>query len=234
MYNQEKIDNIMKLIIITYHYIKNFKKEKYKNLNGLDVLEFRKQIDYIEKNFEVISFEQLENKNFKTNKNKIILTFDDGYYDHYSIVFKELKKIKMTGYFFPVIDVLEKKRILDEKELAKQEKLEQKRRIKEEKELAKQAKLEQKRRIKKEKELAKQEKLEEEKIIQEEKELAKQVEIDEKKIIKKNKKSSKQRDSIMTTVENNEIDSSSFEKLVEKINKRNSLKPYPEINDIPN
>ena len=38
----------------------------------------------------------------------------------------------------------------------------------------------------------------------------------------------------MTTVENNEIDSTSFEKLVEKITKRNSLKPYPEINDIPN
>lgn len=103
----------MKLFIITYHFIKNYKKEKYKSLNGLDASEFRKQIDYIDKNYEVISFDQLEKKNFNTKKNKIILTFDDGYSDHYSIAFKELRDRKMTGYFFPVVDVVEKNRVLD-------------------------------------------------------------------------------------------------------------------------
>ena len=136
----------------------------------------------------------------------------------------EIKKIGKKGYkknsdierIILQAQVNEKKRIIDEKELAKQAKLEQKRRIKVDKDLAKQAKLEQKRRIK------------------EDKELAKQVKIDEKKIIKKKKKQSKQSDSIITAVENNEIESSSFDKLVEKIIKRNSLKSYPDINDVPN
>jgi hypothetical protein len=147
---------------------------------------------------------------------------------------KELKKNSDIEKIMQQAQTNEKNRIKDEKELAKQAKLEEKNRIKEEKELAKQAKLEEKNRIKEEKELAKQAKLEEKNRIKEEKELAKQIKIDEKKIIKIKKKSSKQSDSIMTAVENDEIDSSSFRKLVEKITKRNSLKPYPEINDIPN
>ena len=57
--------------------------------------------------------------------------------------------------------LMEKKRIKDEKDFAKQERLEEKRRIKEEKGLAEQVRLEEKRRIKEEKELAEQVRLEE-------------------------------------------------------------------------
>lgn len=103
----------MKLAIITYHYIKNFKKEKFQNLNGLDISVFKKQLNYLCKNFEIISFDQIENRRFNSNKNKIILTFDDGYIEHYTLITKELKKKKIIGYFFPVINVLQKKNILD-------------------------------------------------------------------------------------------------------------------------
>ncbi len=118
----------------------------------------------------------------------------------------EIKKIGKKGY----------KKNSDIERIILQAQVNEKKRIIDEKELAKQAKLEQKRRIK------------------EDKELAKQVKIDEKKIIKKKKKQSKQSDSIITAVENNEIEPSSFDKLVEKIIKRNSLKSYPDINDVPN
>ena len=97
----------------------------------------------------------------------------------------------------------EKNRIISEKELAKQVKLEEKRRIKEEKELAKQVKLEEKRRIN-----------------------------ERKKNIINNEKSKKiklkeiNEDTILTNNPNK------FEELVEKIIKRNSLKPFPDINDI--
>ena len=97
-----------------------------------------------------------------------------------------------------------------------------------------QAKLEEKRRIKEEKDLAKQAKLEEKRIIKEEKDLAEKVQKDEKKIIKKEKKLSKHSVKTETNTKDTIINISSFEKLVEKITKRNSVRPYPEINDIPN
>ena len=94
--------------------------------------------------------------------------------------------------------------------------------------------LEEKKRKKDEKALAKQLKLEEKRRVKEEKKLQKQVKIDEKKLVKKEKKITKK-------IENNNISqntaifkSTNFEKLVEKITKKNIFKPYPDINDIPN
>ena len=106
--------------------------------------------------------------------------------------------------------------------------------------LLKQAKADEKKRILSEKELAKQEKLKEKRQIKEEKELAKQVRLEEKRINKdkkniiKNKKSKKLKLNEIT--ENKQLTKKSieFNELVEKIIKRNSLKPFPEINDIKN
>ena len=109
-----------------------------------------------------------------------------------------------------------------------------------------QAKLDEKRRILSEKELAKQIKLDEKNRIKEEKELAKQIEIDEKKMINENSKSQEQTDlgekgqnekkiiKATSFTENIEISSNKFSELVEKINKKNSSRSYPDINDIPN
>jgi len=130
----------------------------------------------------------------------------------------------------------EKKRIKDEKELAKQIKLEEKRRIKEEKELAKQIKLEEKRRIKEEKELAKQIKLEEKRRIKEEQDSTKKVLRSKKMAIKTEKKASKQNVDITSNLylENPTIRPTNFSELVENITKKNTLRPYPDVNDIPN
>ena len=112
----------------------------------------------------------------------------------------------------------EKKRIKDEKELAKQIKLEEKRRIKEEKELAKQIKLEEKRRIKEEQDSTK-------KVLQ-----------SKKMAIKTEKKASKQNVDITSNLylENPTIRPTNFSELVENITKKNTLRPYPDVNDIPN
>ena len=135
-----------------------------------------------------------------------------------------------------------KGKINDNSEIEKlldQAKLDEKRRILSEKELAKQTKIE-------EKELAKQIKFEEKNRIKEEKELAKQIEIDEKKMINENSKSQEQTDlgekdqneekiiKARSFTENIEISSNKFSELVENINKKNSYRSYPDINDIPN
>ena len=116
---------------------------------------------------------------------------------------------------------------MEEKELLKQIKLEEKRRIKEEKELSKQIKLEEKRRIKEEKKLSKQIKSEKKSKINEDKAEQKVVKLDK-------KKSNKDKVVIIEShIEKIEISTDKFDDLVKKILKRNTPRPYPEINDIP-
>ena len=105
--------------------------------------------------------------------------------------------------------------------------------------LLKQANINEKNRIISEKELTKQAKLEEKRRIKEEKELAKQIELDEKRRIKERKKNitnNKTSKKIKLKEINEETiltnTSNKFEELVEKIIKRNSLKPFPNIGDI--
>ena len=102
-------------------------------------------------------------------------------------------------------------------------------RIKNDKSSSKQVKLE-------EKKLAKQIELEEKRQIKEEKKLAKQIKLEEKKQNKKKKKSSiKKIDaSNEKQLKKTEINLSEFSEIVEKITRKNAIKPYPDINDIAN
>ena len=101
-----------------------------------------------------------------------------------------------------------------------------------EKKLAKQAKLNEKKRIKEEKKLEKQAKLNEKKRIKEEKKLEKQIEKDLKKSTKEKKKETSNELKVKTNFA--KIDSEKFDNLVDKIIRKNSLKSYPNLNDIPN
>ena len=123
----------------------------------------------------------------------------------------------------------EKIRIKNDKSSSKQVRLE-------EKKLAKQIELEEKRQIKEEKKLAKQIELEEKRQIKEEKKLAKQIKLEEKKQNKKKKKSSIKKidGNNEKQLKKTEINLSEFSEIVEKITRKNAIKPYPDINDIPN
>ena len=100
--------------------------------------------------------------------------------------------------------------------------------IKDEKDLARQTKLEEKMRIKKEKNLAKQIKLEEKMRIKDEKKSSKR------KIVVNQKKQLKKSIELNASTENIKIVPSKFSELIKKITKKNILRPYPDINDIPN
>ena len=98
--------------------------------------------------------------------------------------------------------------------------------------MAKQAKLEDKRKKREEKNMAKQAKLEDKRKKREEKYLTKQIERDEARITKKQKKTPKRSVNINTAIESPATISTNFNKLVEKITKKNIFRPYPDINDI--
>ena len=104
-----------KLTVIAYHYVRPVKKSKFPNLKALENNIFKKQLDYLSKKFSIISYEDLFNLvNKKAKfKNPCLLTFDDGYKDHIKYVLPELKKRKIKGCFFPSVEAILKKKVLN-------------------------------------------------------------------------------------------------------------------------
>tara|TARA_B100001750_G_scaffold217116_1_gene202241 strand:- start:84 stop:638 length:555 start_codon:yes stop_codon:yes gene_type:complete len=112
----------------------------------------------------------------------------------------------------------EKKEIANEKNTKREEKLKQKKLKKEQKELAKQAKLEKK------------------KLKKKEKQLAKEVKNEKKNIKKKLSKSKKTKDIKVkkTASFSLSLNNGEFEQIKDQIIKKNLIRSYPDINDIPN
>ena len=96
------------------------------------------------------------------------------------------------------------------------------------------AKNEEKRRLKEEKDLTKQAKLDEKRRLEEEKNLAKKIERDVKKIIKKEKVLPKNNVDSISASKDNKIYSGKFNELAQQIIQKNTFRPYPDINDMPN
>ncbi|WP_270969340.1 polysaccharide deacetylase family protein [Campylobacter upsaliensis] len=102
--------------ILMYHYV----RESVPHLPFFRYLSFdnfKKQLDYFEKNFGLVSFEEFcrlktEPKFINVLKNKILLSFDDGLKEHFSLVFPELLKRKALGIFFMPTAVLEEEKAL--------------------------------------------------------------------------------------------------------------------------
>ncbi len=102
--------------IVMYHYVRNIKKSKYPNLKGLEFSDFRKQIFYLKKNFNILSnnqFIEILNSRKIPKKKSILLTFDDGYRDHFEYVFPFLKKQDVPAVFYPPIMCVRNKAVLD-------------------------------------------------------------------------------------------------------------------------
>jgi hypothetical protein len=102
--------------------------------------------------------------------------------------------------------------------------------IKLEKDLIKNEKFTKKQEAKREKELLKQKKRAEKLRIKNEKEVEKQLRKDEKKRIKSSKKKNESKTEIDLGIAKIEIKNNTFSDIINRVKKRNKLKPYPDIN----
>ncbi len=105
-----------KVTVVMYHYVRDLKNSKYPNIKGLDIKLFNEQILYLKKNYNVISMEEFFNaifENSKLPKRPALLTFDDGFIDHYSNVFPILEKNNLKGCFYPPIFSIIENKVLD-------------------------------------------------------------------------------------------------------------------------
>ncbi|MCV3439800.1 hypothetical protein L8W50_02465 [Campylobacter lari] len=105
---------------IMYHYIRNSNKN-FPYFRYLSVDNFKKQLDYFEKEFGFVDYEDFlelcdkssDYKTFERVKGKILLTFDDGFIDHFKFVMPELLKRNTFGIFFIPTGVYQRKKALD-------------------------------------------------------------------------------------------------------------------------
>lgn len=90
-----------------YHYIRDYNKA-YPYFNNLSKDEFKRQLIKFNKEYGIIeNISELSKKN-----KKVLLTFDDGFKDHFFAA-KELSKINKIGIFFLPTLPLKSKKILN-------------------------------------------------------------------------------------------------------------------------
>ncbi len=88
------------MLNIMYHYVRPG-SEVYPNLNSLDVEIFKRQLDYFEKEYGFLSKDEYQNAVRKgRNPKGVVLTFDDGFKDHFEYVLPELRKRGLWGIFY--------------------------------------------------------------------------------------------------------------------------------------
>lgn len=104
------------MYIVTYHYVRDLSKGRFKNIKGLDLELFRKQISYFEQNFNFVSSKQVIDAiyyNEELPDKSILLTFDDGYIDHYKNVFPILLEKKIPAFFSMPGKIIKENKVLD-------------------------------------------------------------------------------------------------------------------------
>lgn len=91
------------LYISMYHYTRDLKHSRYPEIKGLDVNLFREQIAFMKSNFNIVTMEQaLETISTKEKlpEKALLLTFDDGYADNYTVAMPVLEEYGVQGSFF--------------------------------------------------------------------------------------------------------------------------------------
>jgi len=104
------------LTIVMYHYVRDLKNSRYPEINGLDLHLFKEQVNYLRKNYHILSMEEvlfsIDNQS-KIPSKSVLLTFDDAYSDHYKNVFPILDQYKIQGSFYAPSKAISENVLLD-------------------------------------------------------------------------------------------------------------------------
>ena len=93
------------LTIVMYHYVRDLARSRFPRIKALTVDAFRGQLAYIANHYQIVTMESvldaLENGGSGLPPRAALLTFDDGYADHYNTVLPILDQLGVQGSFFP-------------------------------------------------------------------------------------------------------------------------------------
>ncbi len=103
--------------IVMYHYVRDLARSRYPAIKGLSRERFERQLDHIQKHYTPVAVEDLieavESPSVQLPPNAILLTFDDGYTDHFLNAFPMLDARGIKGCFFPPAQAVLEHIVLD-------------------------------------------------------------------------------------------------------------------------
>jgi peptidoglycan/xylan/chitin deacetylase (PgdA/CDA1 family) len=89
--------------IVFYHYVRDVERTPFPGIKALSVADFEAQIDWLQTRFEIIdgpTFERAVIEQSGFDRPAALLTFDDGFVDHYEHCFPLLRSRGLGGVFF--------------------------------------------------------------------------------------------------------------------------------------
>jgi len=102
--------------IIMYHFVRELEYTRYPGIKARRSSEFEDQLSYLEEDVEFVTVKEcidaVEGDN-ELLEDAALLTFDDGYKDHYENVFPILEKKDIQGCFFPPAKAILQNEVLD-------------------------------------------------------------------------------------------------------------------------
>jgi peptidoglycan/xylan/chitin deacetylase (PgdA/CDA1 family) len=104
------------LTVVMYHYVRELPFTRFPAIKGLLESEFCYQLDHFAENYSFVTVDQcLDAMNGirPLPQRAIMLTFDDGFSDHYDTVFPILALRGIQGVFFPPAQAILEHKILD-------------------------------------------------------------------------------------------------------------------------
>lgn len=101
--------------IVMYHYVRDLERSRHPRIKGLDVAGFRRQLDHLESEFDIVTMQDVmaAARGHEISPKAALLTFDDGYADHYDTVFPILYDRGIQGSFFPPVAPVRDHQLLD-------------------------------------------------------------------------------------------------------------------------
>lgn len=92
-----------KLYIDMFHYVRDLAHSRYPAIKGMNIDTFKRQIAFLKSHFTIVRMEDVIEAYYGGKKlpdRAALLTFDDGYADHYQYVFPILQEEGLQGSFF--------------------------------------------------------------------------------------------------------------------------------------
>jgi peptidoglycan/xylan/chitin deacetylase (PgdA/CDA1 family) len=104
-----------RVTILMYHFVRDLARSRFPRLKALDVAAFREQLAYIRRHYTVVTVQDViaAAQGETLPPSACLLTFDDGYADHFSYVFPLLDEYGWQGAFFPAVAAVAEDRVLD-------------------------------------------------------------------------------------------------------------------------
>lgn len=104
------------LTVVMYHYVRPLADSTFPNLKALELDAFLSQLNYLRKHYKILSisdFLAVLAGEMPLPERACLLTFDDGYADHYHHVFPHLVECGLEGLFFAPKSSLIDRRMLE-------------------------------------------------------------------------------------------------------------------------